>query len=117
KIGDQLWAGNVEIHVSSSDWAKHKHNTDKAYDSVILHVVYKHDVEVKLSNGYVVPTLELSGLFDEHLYWKYEALLQNKAVIACAEVLPKVESIVKESMLERVLVERMEDKSKVLRKI
>ncbi len=43
KIGDTLWAGNVEIHVKASDWYAHKHQNDKAYNNVILHVVFDCD--------------------------------------------------------------------------
>jgi hypothetical protein len=43
KIGDTTWAGNVEVHVPSSDWRKHNHTTDNAYNNVILHVVYRDD--------------------------------------------------------------------------
>ena len=39
KIDNQLWAGNVEVHVKSSDWFVHHHETDRNYDNVILHVV------------------------------------------------------------------------------
>src|SRR5690606_34557726 len=46
KIDDQLWAGNVEIHIKSSDWFLHNHENDKAYDNVILHVVWEHDTDV-----------------------------------------------------------------------
>ncbi len=42
KINNTVWAGNVEVHINSSDWLKHSHNTDKAYDNVILHVVYSY---------------------------------------------------------------------------
>src|SRR6056300_584573 len=43
KIGETLWAGNIEIHIRSSDWLKHNHQLDEAYDTVVLHVVYEHD--------------------------------------------------------------------------
>jgi hypothetical protein len=48
KIGQTLWAGNVEIHVNSSDWTLHNHQHDKAYDNVILHVVFRDDLPVFL---------------------------------------------------------------------
>ncbi|HTL82386.1 MAG TPA: DUF2851 family protein [Bacteroidia bacterium] len=61
KIGEQLWAGNVEIHIRSSDWNRHGHETDPAYENVILHVVFIHDEEVKINSGRILPTLELRG--------------------------------------------------------
>jgi hypothetical protein len=51
KIGETLWAGNVEVHLSASDWQKHGHTTDDAYNNVILHVVYNNDLPLKLNNG------------------------------------------------------------------
>ena len=45
-IDGQLWAGNVEIHIKSSDWYVHHHETDANYDNVILHVVWEHDTDV-----------------------------------------------------------------------
>ena len=46
RINNILWSGNVEIHIRSSDWLRHKHQEDEAYNNVILHVVYIHDLEV-----------------------------------------------------------------------
>src|ERR1041384_6150879 len=58
KIGGTEWAGNVEIHTSASDWHKHKHTTDKAYDSIILHVVHEADEKLFRKGGEEIPTLE-----------------------------------------------------------
>lgn len=56
KLDDELWVGDVEIHVRASDWFRHNHDTDAAYDSVILHVVDKDDAEVRTpSSGSVIP--------------------------------------------------------------
>ncbi|MBK9461285.1 MAG: DUF2851 family protein [Sphingobacteriales bacterium] len=41
RIGDTVWAGNVEVHIKTSDWLKHQHQHDKAYQNIILHVVSK----------------------------------------------------------------------------
>lgn len=111
QIGQQLWAGNLEIHVQSSDWLKHGHQNDEAYDNVILHVVYEHDKDLPDKSGNKLPVLELKGRFDEYRYWKYEQLVQTKDIIPCAGQLPAVDNMVKESMLERVLVERLEAKA------
>ena len=55
KIDGETWVGNVEIHVRASDWYRHGHDKDVAYDNVILHVVEKDDMAVKRSNGDVIP--------------------------------------------------------------
>src|SRR5690606_28764969 len=59
KISNTIWAGNVEIHLRSSDWYKHNHNLDKAYDNVILHVVWINDSDVYRSDKTIIPVLEL----------------------------------------------------------
>ncbi len=58
-IGSQKWAGNVEIHIKSSDWYIHNHETDTAYENVILHVVWEHDIEVFRQDNTEIPVLEL----------------------------------------------------------
>ena len=60
RIGETLWAGNVEIHTNSTDWYKHNHQLDKTYDSVILHVVLQADAEVYRSNGDSIHQLIIS---------------------------------------------------------
>lgn len=53
-------AGNVEMHVESSDWYRHRHNEDKAYDSVLLHVVRHADKPVCTTTGKPILQLELN---------------------------------------------------------
>ena len=117
KIGDTIWAGNVEIHVDSSDWYKHGHHNDKSYDNVILHVVYNNDVVISGKNDKIIPFIELKENFDEKLYHKYKAFMNNKNYVPCETLIRSVESIYINSWLERVLVERLEKKSEVIRKI
>ncbi len=113
-IGGQMWAGQIEIHVSSSDWIKHKHSEDPAYGNVILHVVYHHDKEIVRSDKTEITTLELKGKFDEHLYWKYEQLVQGERFIPCENQITKVDEFTRMHQYDKWLLERLERKSKWL---
>ena len=68
EIDGHLWVGNVEIHVRASDWKRHHHDEDPAYDNVILHVVEKDDAPVTRINGEIIPQVELhvSPRFNEY---------------------------------------------------
>jgi hypothetical protein len=70
RMGNQEWAGHIELHVRSSDWFRHGHNQDPAYANVILHVVWEHDEEVILGDRGPLPTLELKGLIPEN--WRHQ---------------------------------------------
>jgi len=112
RIGDTVWAGNVEVHLSSSDWKKHGHATDDAYNNVILHVVFRDDVPLKLPDGRKVPTLELQNRIPDDLYSRYHQLVfGNQAIIPCEANIGSVDSLTMHTWLTRVLVERLEKKS------
>ena len=117
KIGDQLWAGSIELHVYSSDWQKHNHQSDKAYNNVVLHVVYADDVKALREDRSTIPTLELKGLFDEMGYWHYEQFVSAKRFLACGEQVKWVDNIHISTMLDRVLVERLDEKSAFVKQV
>lgn len=108
RVGNYLWAGHVEIHVRSSDWYRHGHQTDPAFQNVILHVVYEHDRQVATSDGTFIPVLQLKGRFDEYEYWRFEQLVQSQFSIPCSAHIPNLETTLIEKMLERALCERLE---------
>ncbi|WP_370476794.1 DUF2851 family protein [Tamlana flava] len=113
KIGEQLWAGNVEIHVKSSDWFLHNHETDKAYDNVILHVVWEHDMDVFRKNNTPIPTLQLKGLIDTPILNNYEKLFSKTSKwINCENDFFTVDDFMLNNWLERLFFERLERKSK-----
>jgi hypothetical protein len=112
QIGDKLWAGHVEIHVKSSDWNRHGHQTDKAYQNVILHVVYENDTK---SND--LPTLELKGRFDETLFANYQRFISSKNWIPCEKSIAQVPVFTRLSWLDRMAVERLESKAEAVIKI
>lgn len=103
RIGDETWAGNVEIHVQSSDWYKHKHHQDSAYDSVILHVVKQIDKPVFTSQGRQVVQMELQYGNEE------EALLKmlRERVPMCAQTIARRPSIMQTEWKWALLSERL----------
>ena len=112
QIGDKLWAGHVEIHVKTSDWNRHGHQSDKAYKNVILHVVYENGTQVN-----DIPTLELKGHFDESLFAQYQKLISSKNWIPCEKSIAKVPVFTRLSWLDRMAVERLESKSETVTKV
>ena len=112
RIAGQLWAGNVEIHVNSSDWYLHNHENDSNYDNVILHVVWEHDSEVFNSENVEIPTLELNGLVSKELLESYHQLFSRpKKWINCENNISVVDSFIIDNWLERLFFERLEQKS------
>ena len=111
-IANQIWVGTVEIHLKSSDWYVHHHETDPAYDNVILHVVWEDDMPVFRSNHTIVSTLELKGRVPAYLLQNYDALF-NKAKfwIPCEMSLSDVEPFVWQHWLERLYIERLYHKT------
>ncbi len=77
KIGNTLWAGNVELHVNSSDWNIHNHTADANFNNIILHVVWNHDVEIVDVHGSKLPTLELQSRVSYLLLDKYRQLMER----------------------------------------
>lgn len=118
KINDQLWAGNVEIHINSSDWYAHKHENDENYDAVILHVVWCHDSEVFMKNNKPIPTLELKSLVNEDLLGNYHNLFyKTLRWIPCEKEIVNVDSFLMGNWLERLYVERLENKSVLIKEL
>lgn len=111
KINDLEWAGNVEIHIKTSDWFRHKHQNDKRYENVILHVVYENDVPLKDQDGKLLPTLEVKHLLPPSLLVKHNELMQKQTHIPCEKVFEKPNEIKLNLWLERVLIERLEKKT------
>ncbi|MHB1178894.1 MAG: DUF2851 family protein, partial [Daejeonella sp.] len=85
RIGNTLWAGNVEIHSRSSDWEKHQHQFDQAYDNVILHVVARHDREIFRTDGTKIPVLSLETLIPQKISDNYLRLRESMGWIPCGK--------------------------------
>jgi len=110
-IGNQKWAGNIEIHLKSSDWYLHHHETDKNYDNVILHVVWEYDVDVLRKDNSEIPVLELKGYVAKNLIQQYQQLKLQKSWINCENDIQKIPQFVLKNWQERLFFERLERKS------
>lgn len=109
-IDGTTWAGNVEMHIRSSDWVKHQHHKDKAYNNVILHVVFIHDAELG------IPTLELKPILNPSLTNAYQTLLQSAQRIPCQSQLALPDTFKLNQYLHRLAIERLEHKCVALEK-
>ncbi len=109
KIGDKTWAGNIEIHNSSDDWVKHKHHTDKGYNSVVLHVVEKANCEVFNELGNSILQCEI--VVPDHVRQNYEFLLHSNTDIPCCNYIGSMPSFHLNSWMNTLLIERLERKS------
>jgi hypothetical protein len=116
KIDNTQWAGNIEIHIKSSDWFRHGHQNDPAYESVILHVVYQDDRPVFRANGTPVPTLELQGKFAPKLFETYRRFLLSKQWIPCQDIITRAGHFQILNWLYRLSAERLERKANELEK-
>lgn len=112
KIDEQLWAGNVEIHLKASDWFVHNHEIDKAYDNVILHVVWEHDTDIYRNDNTIMPTLELKNYVSNMALDNYRKLFSKpQKWINCEYDFKYVDDFVIQNWLERLYFERLELKS------
>jgi len=109
------WAGNVEIHTKSSHFNSHGHNSDHAFDNVILHVVAENDKRVFNSRGEELLTVEIR--FDPALYEKYTDLVNNPYVIACQNDIGNIDRFHLRHWLHSLLIERLQAKSDAVMKI
>lgn len=107
QLGSTKWAGNVEMHLYSSDWFKHRHELDDAYQNVILHVVYEHDRAVFRKDGTEIPVLELKSIIPPILIKTYKQLMAAASWIPCDRALSRVDECHQHAFLNRVVMERL----------
>ena len=112
KIGGRLWVGNVEIHDRTTDWYRHGHDRDAAYDSVVLHVVGQADGEVTTTSGQPIAQLELMvpPAVSEH----YRQLMQTEDYPPCYAIIPQLSTLMVHSWLSALQTERLEQKTQAI---
>ncbi|MBL0735312.1 DUF2851 family protein [Flavobacterium sp. GN10] len=112
EIGNQKWAGNIEIHLKSSDWYLHNHEKDPAYKNVILHVVWENDTAIFRENNTEIPVLVLKDYVSKEIIENYNALFAPKTWISCERQLKEIDGFIFKNWQERLFFERLERKSK-----
>ena len=111
EIDNQLWAGNVEIHIRSSDWYAHQHQTDINYQNVILHVVFEDDLEVVDRFGFPLPTLELKNLITPDLIEFYKNQFLNTKKLKCDNLLYNISREKIEIYQNQLLLKKLDAKA------
>lgn len=116
KIGETTWAGNIELHLHSSDWFRHSHETDSNFQNIILHVVWKNDEPTDTFRFYL-PVLELQSRVSVLLLQRYEEWMNNVCFVPCEKSLHLVSQLIWTKWKERLLIERLQRKSTYILKL
>lgn len=112
EIGDQVWGGNVEIHVNASDWYAHNHEVDENYNAVVLHVVWNNDAPVFGKSNVELPTLELKNFISNDVLKNYQKLFNSpKQWINCENDIGDIDTFQLNNWFERLYIERLEQKA------
>ncbi len=110
-IGGITLHGHVEVHRQASEWRQHTHDTDPAYNPVVLHLVWENDRQVYRQDGTPIPTVELKGKIYLNIWRNYQQLLNFQIDLPCAHALTTIPEILRFSASEKALVERLHEKS------
>ena len=116
-IADQKWAGNIEIHVKSSDWYLHHHEKDINYNNVILHVVWNHDTPIYRKDNSEIPVFEIKNYVSQDVQHIYKELSTKKSWIYCENQIKNSDPFVLANWQERLFLERLEEKAKPIQEL
>ncbi|SIQ36306.1 Protein of unknown function [Chryseobacterium sp. RU37D] len=109
KINNIVFAGNIELHIKSSDWIFHNHSKDPNYQNIILHAVFQNDIDIEELKENNIPTLELKDHIDESILWKYEKLISGNQFIPCENIFNSDKIPI--NFHEENVLKRLEEKS------
>ena len=110
RIEDKVWAGNIEIHTSSSDWYRHEHHKNDAYNSVIMHVVVNNDCDIVMTNNHrIIPQTVLK--IPDAIRENYEYLLYADKGVACIDRISEILPVYLTDWKNALTIERLESKA------
>jgi len=110
RLGETLWAGNIEIHQKSSDWYRHGHQMDAAYNNTILHVAGNVDCEIETEDGKKPAQLQLD--IPAQMSIHYLELLKTDDYPRCYKMIPELDTIKVHNWMDALLTERLAERSK-----
>lgn len=114
RSGKTIWAGSVELHLKTSGWKLHKHDRDKNYGNVVLHVVWENDLPPDEATG-GLPVLELKSRVSKILLQRYDLLMHTGSFIPCEKLVSTVRAVTLQSWKDRLVAERLMRKSAVVK--
>lgn len=112
RIGAVVWAGSVEMHTKASDWLRHGHDSDPAYNNVVLHVVLCADRTVMTADGTVPPQMEIE--IPGQVAANYDELRRTEDFPRCYRVLPDIPAIKVHMWMDALLAERLKEKTDLI---
>lgn len=116
RIDGRTWVGNIEIHVRASDWHRHNHDADPAYDNVILHVVETDDCRITRSNGEEIPQVVMPCARD--FSQRYHEMVNNPAAdLGCAADLAEIPPVYISDWLTALAIERLYTRADRIRRL
>jgi len=115
RVEDVDWVGNIEIHIKNSDWYRHGHHTDPAYNNVILSVVKTNDMPVYNNAGQEIECVELK--YADNLYNEYNFMKNSRRQPGCYRNLDAIDDYWFFTMLQSLAIERLERKVSDIRRV
>lgn len=109
---DLVLAGNIELHLKSSDWIFHRHSGNPDFENIVLHAVFIHDCEIEDLKNKNIPTLELKNHIDKNLLQKYEMMMQENSFIPCEKIFDAEKIPI--NFCEGKLLEKLDEKAEEL---
>lgn len=115
-LNGQKWVGNVEIHVRASDWHRHNHTADPAYQSVILHVVGADDTVIHTVDGRELPQFVLRC--NPHLNEQFHSLADFAVdALPCVQAIQSIPRIYMTDWITALAYERLYDKVERIKRL
>ena len=110
KLDGTEWVGNVELHLKTSDWFRHHHDTDSAYENIILHVATDIDQPLFYPNGQEIPQLQLD--VPTYVRENFSELSQNDCRPRCRNVLAHLSTFLVHNWMTSLTLERFEERTR-----